>query len=245
MATLAVFIALGGGAYAVVSVPDNSVGTRQLRNSAVAHSKIENNAVTSSKVKDGSLLGVDFKAGQLPAGPAGPKGDQGPPGSKGDPCSPGDAACRGPQGPGAAALSFDQAPDPVLPSGFESTAVHDLITVDGVDFFAHCADVEEPHIYVHGGLAIRPAGAGTLSTAFADWNGAGTQVDTARQPVDAGQEATVFQDVDTSLSQTALPLSVNGQLVFRGDDGKVLTAVLHAQAFAGTCEIHGTVTPAG
>jgi hypothetical protein len=98
VATLALFIALGGGAYAALRVPKNSVGSKQLRA----------DAVNSSKVQNGSLLEGDFKAGQLPAGP---KGDAGSPGPKGDACLPADAACRGPkgdagsQGPGA--LSFD------------------------------------------------------------------------------------------------------------------------------------------
>jgi hypothetical protein len=79
MATAAVCIALGGGAYAATSVPQgravhaaaappkNSVGTAQLKS----------NAVISSKVKNRSLLAVDFKAGQLPQGPKGDKGDKG------------------------------------------------------------------------------------------------------------------------------------------------------------------------
>jgi hypothetical protein len=70
-ATIAVFIALGGGAYAATSLPAGSVGTKQ----------IKRNAVVSSRVKDQSLLARDFKAGQLPAGPQGMRGDTGPAGS--------------------------------------------------------------------------------------------------------------------------------------------------------------------
>jgi hypothetical protein len=67
VAMLALFIALGGGAYAAMKIKPNSVGTKQLKD----------NAVTGDKVKDGSLLSADFGKGQLPAGQ---KGEQGPPG---------------------------------------------------------------------------------------------------------------------------------------------------------------------
>jgi hypothetical protein len=61
---LALFIALGGSAYAVAA---NSVGTAQLKNRAVTNPKLANNAVGTRKVIDGSLLKQDFKAGQVPA----------------------------------------------------------------------------------------------------------------------------------------------------------------------------------
>jgi hypothetical protein len=68
-------------------LPKRSVGTAQLKRSAV----------TGRKVKDGTLTAADFEAGQLaatrgdegetgpqgPAGPVGPRGDQGPPGAPG------------------------------------------------------------------------------------------------------------------------------------------------------------------
>jgi len=50
MATIAVFIALGGSAYAAAQLKKNSVGTKQLRK----------NAVIGAKVKDGSLSAVDI-----------------------------------------------------------------------------------------------------------------------------------------------------------------------------------------
>ncbi len=55
MATIAVFLALGGGAYAALRVPKNSVGHRQLKK----------NAVTGSKVRDGSLSGRDLRRGSV------------------------------------------------------------------------------------------------------------------------------------------------------------------------------------
>jgi hypothetical protein len=73
MATIAVFIALGGASYAAFNLPKNSVGTKQLKA----------NAVVSSKVKDNSLKRADFEAGQLPLGPVGPQGPPGQPGPRG------------------------------------------------------------------------------------------------------------------------------------------------------------------
>jgi hypothetical protein len=66
MATIAVFCALGGGAYAAVALPKNSVGSKQLKKNAVTNAKIGKNAVTGAKVKDGSLTGSDINLATLP-----------------------------------------------------------------------------------------------------------------------------------------------------------------------------------
>ena len=79
---LALCIALTGTAYAA-TLPNNSVGTKQLKKGAVTGAKIKNGAVNSDKVKNGSLLSADFKSGQLPAGPQGAQGAQGPQGARG------------------------------------------------------------------------------------------------------------------------------------------------------------------
>jgi hypothetical protein len=78
VALLSLSVALGGTSYAAITLPKDSVGTKQLKKRAVTGKKIASNAVTSRKVKDGSLRGVDFAVGQLPAGPKGDTGDQGP-----------------------------------------------------------------------------------------------------------------------------------------------------------------------
>jgi hypothetical protein len=73
MATIAVFIALGGSGYAAVTLKKNSVKGKHLAK----------NSVTSPKVKNRSLKRKDFARGQLPKGAhgdQGAKGDQGPPG---------------------------------------------------------------------------------------------------------------------------------------------------------------------
>jgi hypothetical protein len=60
-ATLALFVALGGGAYAATALPAHSVGSKQLKKGAVVAAKIKNNAVDRSKVMNNSLTGADIK----------------------------------------------------------------------------------------------------------------------------------------------------------------------------------------
>lgn len=86
VASIALFVALGGGAYAATKLPAGSVGAKQIRP----------NAVTSAHVKNRSLLAEDFKLGQLPAGKAGAAGPAGPPGEQG---TAGATGAIGPQGP--------------------------------------------------------------------------------------------------------------------------------------------------
>jgi hypothetical protein len=72
-ATLALVLALTGGAYAATQLPKNSIG----------HKQIKKNSIDSSDVKNRSLLSKDFKAGQLPTGPQGSQGAQGVKGDAG------------------------------------------------------------------------------------------------------------------------------------------------------------------
>lgn len=83
VALLALFSSLGGSAFAALALPNNSVGTKQLKNAAVTGAKLHTGAVTASSVKAHSLQAVDFAAGQLPAGHRGPQGQPGPPGPPG------------------------------------------------------------------------------------------------------------------------------------------------------------------
>jgi hypothetical protein len=137
MATIAVFVVLGGGAYAAVTMPRNSVGRAQLKA----------NAVTSSKVKNRTLLARDFKAGQLPKGAKGPKGDKGDRGDKGDKGDKGDTGSVDTsnfynKGQSDARFVAKQSSGVVnVPTGATPTT---LLTVGPVTFTATCADLGGP-----------------------------------------------------------------------------------------------------
>jgi hypothetical protein len=66
ISVIALFAALGGGAYAAVALPKNSVGAKQIKKNAVTNAKIGKNAVTGAKVKNASLTGADINLATLP-----------------------------------------------------------------------------------------------------------------------------------------------------------------------------------
>jgi hypothetical protein len=65
MATIAVFMALGGASYAALKLPKNSVGAKQLRRNAVTTAKIKNGAITAAKVRNGTLTGNQINTSTL------------------------------------------------------------------------------------------------------------------------------------------------------------------------------------
>jgi hypothetical protein len=95
MATIAVFMAIGGTSYAAVTITGKNV-----KNGSLTGADVKNESLTTLDVRNGSLIAADFKAGQLPAGaqgatgqlgPAGQVGPAGPQGAKGDKGDPGPA----------------------------------------------------------------------------------------------------------------------------------------------------------
>lgn len=84
VASLALFLALGGVGYAAIKLPKNSVGTKQLKNGAV----------TGKKIAPATLKTLAAPGTQTPVvlpGPAGPRGATGPQGETGPPGEPGSA----------------------------------------------------------------------------------------------------------------------------------------------------------
>ncbi|HEX5525738.1 MAG TPA: hypothetical protein VFX44_00905 [Solirubrobacterales bacterium] len=65
MSMVAVFIALGGAAFAATQLPKNSVGSKQLKKNAVTAAKIKKNAVTTSKIKKDAVTGAQVNESTL------------------------------------------------------------------------------------------------------------------------------------------------------------------------------------
>src|SRR5215475_4600191 len=65
VATLALFIALGGASYAAIKLPKNSVGAKQLKKNAVTTAKVKKEAITAAKVKKGTLTGTQINTATL------------------------------------------------------------------------------------------------------------------------------------------------------------------------------------
>lgn len=111
-ASVALFLSLGGGAYAAFTLPRHSVGTAQLRDGAVTAAKLHTGSVGASKVRLHSLLAADFRPGQLlagAAGPPGPTGPQGKTGPRGHTGSKGATGATGPAGPPGPGFQFTRA----------------------------------------------------------------------------------------------------------------------------------------
>jgi hypothetical protein len=62
---IALFVALGGSAYAAVELPSNSVGRDQIRTSGVGKSEIGSNTVGTSELRNSGVAAADIKTGAV------------------------------------------------------------------------------------------------------------------------------------------------------------------------------------
>jgi hypothetical protein len=98
VATLALFLALGGTSYAV-----KQLGSNDIRDNSIRSRDVRDNSLGSGDIHNGSLALRDFKPSQRPRGPRGKGGPRGPRGLRG---KTGKAGKRGKTGKtGAAGIS--------------------------------------------------------------------------------------------------------------------------------------------
>jgi hypothetical protein len=156
VATIALFVALGGGAYAAVTITGKNV-----KDGSLTGKDIKNESIRSGDIDNGSLKRVDFETGDVPVGPQGVKGDKGDPGTpgaKGDPGTPGTPGTPGGPG-GGAAIAYAR--------------VNSNGTVDESRSFnvTNANVIKTPgNMYCFYGLAQQPK----IAVASVDWNGSGT-----------------------------------------------------------------------
>jgi hypothetical protein len=170
LAVTALAVALGGTGYAAVVLPPNSVGTPQLKR----------NAVISSKVRNHSLLKVDFKPGQLPAGPQGPTGPVGPAGPTG-PTGPSDAFSGFKNGPVSLPTPLATIASLPIPSAGKYVVVAKawLFNLQNTDVFVNCrlvagSDFDESRTSLEGNSGIVVNGATVAFNVVHEFAAAGT-----------------------------------------------------------------------
>jgi hypothetical protein len=115
IATIALFVALGGSSYAAIALPRNSVGTNQLRTGAVRSSDVKDRALSARDLSEAArrFLRSQSQGPRGPQGPQGPQGERGLPGSVGGNIS---IAIEGAQG------TVGRKTDPDIPATAQATA---------------------------------------------------------------------------------------------------------------------------
>jgi hypothetical protein len=237
MATVAVFVALGGGAYAATVLPRDSVGREQLRSHAVSRSelavravttrKIDRQAVTMSRLSDGVRARMDRNARGLP-GAQGPKGDAGPAGAN---------------ALAARRIQYDAAgePGPAAPST--------VLDMPGLKLQATCALGGND---VNVALQARAPEDSVLQASFTIDSGA----DPATPPPPGDPSVASANTQSTLPAETGIPLggpgTQNGSGYFRVNASAILvsqsrTITLNlfelVNADTGRCSIGGTALP--
>jgi Collagen triple helix repeat (20 copies) len=127
-ALLALFIALGGGAYAAVALERNSVGPKHLKRGAVTSAKVRDKTLRMADIRPGVRAALKGATGAT--GPAGPKGDPGPQGLQGAQGIQGPQGQQGQQGiPGPVDVQVFKG---TFSTGLDSATPTPFMTVPGV-----------------------------------------------------------------------------------------------------------------
>jgi hypothetical protein len=158
VASISLFLALGGVSYAATTLPHDSVGATQIRAGAVG----------TSEVRNGSLTAIDFARGVLPgaagasAGPAGPAGATGAAGPAGPAGARGATGAQGATGAhGAAGATGPSA----LLDVHEVTVTKTLTAVSGYGFYTAGCDTPGQRLLSAGFKTSTSTGIGNLAVA--------------------------------------------------------------------------------
>jgi hypothetical protein len=225
IACLALFVALGGGAYAAIRLPKNSVGTAQLKK----------NSVTTTKVKDHSLLKRDFKTGQLPAGPAGAAGAAGPQGPQGLKGDKGDKGDVGPANTKAFQGSINS------PGTVADPAETTLISQGVVSVIGKCWDNGGT---TYAGVYLRSSQDGVAAS---DYGSAGENQTVDADPGDHSKDLAIeYQSNDSGTSARDFEGPYDGTFAVEPSDGSFymtgsLTTATHLSASGPACSFGGVV----
>jgi hypothetical protein len=253
LSLLALFVALGGSAYAAAILPANSVGRTQLQPNAVTSSKIAPNSVGRSELKAGSVIASKLAPGSVgvlalqPAlrqqlaqtGTAGAQGAQGPAGAQGiagAPGAPGKTGANGAEGPGAIRVHYSD--------DATSTPSRKTVTdISGLHMEAECED-KSPGVQLN--LAVDSAEAATgLETISVD-NGPGEpgfgESNTANLQINLPAGTTTLGGPATGAGEYA---RIFANLIYVTPKTTVdLTIALVLDGSAETCAIDGVAVPA-
>lgn len=139
MATVAVFIALGGTSYAAITISGKNV-----KNNSLTGADVKTGSLTSSDVKNRSLLARDFKTGQLPRGLPGVAG------------GPGLTGPAGPAGPGSAGKSTTSSTPVTLKPGDAYLTIAEIhTTTKGSGLLHFSGAIEETAVSTTTDAAVR------------------------------------------------------------------------------------------
>jgi hypothetical protein len=246
MSSLALFVALGGSAFAAGVLPVNSVGRTQLQAGAVTssklapasvgHSKLKPGAVTASALAFGSVglqsldptlrtrLNERAETGPGATGAQGLAGPQGPVGP------------RGPSGPGAVRIHYFQ-------DAAASPTIEPAVDVAGFHLKAACEAVSQGTQLMLSATPDEPASViENISVDGGKGQPESTEASSSNLQfhVPAGTTA-----LGGPAAETGHYSRIFAQLIYMEADTTVqLTVVLQIDGVAGTCAIDGVGVPA-
>lgn len=247
VSSLALFVALGGSAYAVGALPVNSVGRSQLQANSVTAGKIAPNSVGTSKLKPNSVTADELGSGSVDLQSLDPtvrqelvlrpkKGKPGKTGAEGPAGAQGPAGPQGAPGPSAARVAFDV-------HASSSPSMQKILDVAGLQMNADCESVSAG---TQLNLSVTADEAGTGVENINVDNGAGTP--------NFGEAHSANLQIELPEGTTVLggPSAANGEysrilahLIYVAPKTTVdLSVALVLDGTAGTCEVDGVGVPA-